>query len=114
MSDFSGVIDDGERNVIIKLFDCYADSLTGHQRDIMELYYNEDLSLAEIADNSGVTRQGVFAAISQSKRKLKKLEQKYGFVKKTESIRALAEKILQADTNGDVKNAAREIVKILD
>ena len=40
------------------LLDFYGDMLTQKQRDVVELYYNEDLSLAEIASHSGITRQG--------------------------------------------------------
>ncbi|MFR1784585.1 MAG: sigma factor-like helix-turn-helix DNA-binding protein [Ruthenibacterium lactatiformans] len=41
------------------LLDFYGDVLTEKQRDVMEQYYNDDLSLSEIADNFGITRQGV-------------------------------------------------------
>ena len=41
------------------LFDFYGDLLTERQREFYDLYYNEDLSLAEIAENYGITRQGV-------------------------------------------------------
>lgn len=40
------------------LFDFYGDMLTEKQRDVVELYYNDDLSLSEIAENEGITRQG--------------------------------------------------------
>ncbi len=40
------------------LLDFYGDVLTDKQRDVMEQYYNDDLSLAEIAENFGITRQG--------------------------------------------------------
>ena len=41
------------------LFDFYGDILTPRQRELFDLYYNEDLSLAEIAENCGISRQGV-------------------------------------------------------
>ena len=40
------------------LFDFYGDILTDRQRELFDLYYNEDLSLAEIAENCGISRQG--------------------------------------------------------
>ena len=44
---------------ITVLYDFYGDLLTEKQQEVIELYYNEDLSLAEIAALSGITRQGV-------------------------------------------------------
>ena len=41
------------------LFDFYGEVLTDRQKEFFDLYYNEDLSLAEIAENSGISRQGV-------------------------------------------------------
>lgn len=41
------------------LFDFYGDVLTPRQKEFYDLYYNEDLSLAEIAENNGITLQGV-------------------------------------------------------
>ena len=40
------------------LFDFYGDVLTDRQKEFYDLYYNEDLSLGEIAENNGITRQG--------------------------------------------------------
>ena len=48
------------------LLDFYGDMLTQKQRDVVELYYNEDLSLAEIASHSGITRQGVRDSIKRA------------------------------------------------
>ena len=40
------------------LFDFYGETLTEKQRELFDLYYNEDLSLSEIAEHAGITRQG--------------------------------------------------------
>ena len=48
------------------LFDFYGDMLTEKQRDVVELYYNDDLSLSEIAENEGITRQGVRDSIKRA------------------------------------------------
>lgn len=61
------------------LLDFYGDVLTDKQKDIMEQYYYEDLSLAEIAENFGITRQGVRDAIKRSESILQELEEKIGF-----------------------------------
>lgn len=46
------------------LFDFYGETLTEKQRELFDLYYNEDLSLAEIAEHAGITRQGCATASS--------------------------------------------------
>lgn len=61
------------------LLDFYGDVLTEKQRDVMEQYYNDDLSLAEVADNFGITRQGVRDAIKRGEAILLDLEEKVGF-----------------------------------
>ena len=50
------------------LVDFYGDMLTEKQRDMIELYYDDDLSLSEIAENEGITRQGVRDSIGRCAR----------------------------------------------
>lgn len=61
------------------LLDFYGDVLTEKQRDVMEQYYNDDFSLAEIAENSGITRQGVRDSIKRGESILLDLEDKVGY-----------------------------------
>ena len=63
---------------IIMLLDLYGEVLTEKQRDVIELYYNEDLSLAEIAQNLGITRQGVRDSIKRGEAVLLDMEAKLG------------------------------------
>ena len=58
------------------LLDFYGQMLTPKQRDVMELYYYEDLSLAEIAEHENITRQGVHDFIKRSEQILSDLENK--------------------------------------
>ena len=58
------------------LLDFYGQLLTPKQRDVMELYYYEDLSLAEIAEHENITRQGVHDFIKRSEILLTEFEQK--------------------------------------
>ena len=58
------------------LLDFYGQLLTPKQRDVMELYYYEDLSLAEIAEHENITRQGVHDFIKRSETLLTEFEQK--------------------------------------
>ena len=63
---------------IALLFDFYGDMLTDKQRDVVELYYNDDLSLAEIAENEGITRQGVRDSIKWAESQLVEREERLG------------------------------------
>ena len=62
------------------LFDFYGDLLTERQREFFDLYYNEDLSLAEIAENSGITRQGVRDSLKKTESLLLHYEETLGLV----------------------------------
>ncbi len=75
------------------LLDCYGDLLTDKQKDIMQLYYYEDLSLSEIAENENITRQGVHDAIKRAEQYLTEFEEKLGFIEKTEKYKTVINKI---------------------
>ncbi|MCW3489941.1 YlxM family DNA-binding protein [Dethiobacter alkaliphilus] len=64
------------------LYDFYGNLLTDKQRECLELYYQDDLSLAEIADNSGISRQGVHDLIKRAVKTLEKAEEKLALVKR--------------------------------
>ncbi len=64
------------------LFDFYGEMLTEKQKEAFDLYYNEDLSLSEIAENLGITRQGVRDAVMRSETILREFEQKLGLIAK--------------------------------
>ena len=72
------------------LFDYYGDLLTQKQRTCFDLYYNQDFSLAEIAEEEGISRQGVYDALSRGEAILLKFEEKTGFVAKAEERARLA------------------------
>ena len=63
------------------LFDFYGDILTDRQKEFYDLYYNEDLSLAEIAENYGISRQGVRAEGIMTE-----LEDKTGIIKRFKAM----------------------------
>ena len=74
------------------LFDCYGALLSSRQRDYYDLYFNEDLSLSEIADLRGISRQGAWDTIRHACEKLKEIEEKTGLVARiTELENQLAE-----------------------
>ena len=68
------------------LFDFYGDMLTEKQRDVVELYYNDDLSLSEIAENEGITRQGVRDSIKRAESREKMLD-KIEVIEKPSEVR---------------------------
>ena len=58
------------------LLDCYGELLTEKQRETLDYYYNEDLSLSEISEIVGISRQGVMDIIKRSEQQLNAFEQK--------------------------------------
>jgi predicted DNA-binding protein YlxM (UPF0122 family) len=77
------------------LYDSYGELLTKKQREIFELYYFNDLSLGEIAEHYGITRQGVHDIIRRSQVILNQYEKKLGIVRKFTNIESRVEKVLE-------------------
>ena len=68
----------------------YGEILDTHSRDIMRAYYEDDLSLSEIAEDIGISRQGVRHIIKKSEEQLDFLERKLGLADKFLSIEEAA------------------------
>ena len=68
------------------LFDFYGELLTPRQKEFFDLYYNEDLSLAEIAENAGISRQGVRDVIVRAEAAMQEIEDKTGIIKRFLSV----------------------------
>lgn len=83
------------------LFDFYGDILTPRQRELFDLYYNEDLSLAEIAENCGISRQGVRDVIVRAENAMTELEDKTGLVHRFLQMQQHVDRIITAA--GDIK-----------
>lgn len=79
----------------VLLLDCYSELLTERQRDIAELYFNEDLSLTEIAETRGITRQAVRDSIRHSEQTLLETEGKLGMAERIGGMRDCLEGILR-------------------
>lgn len=105
---------------VIMLLDIYGEMLTQKQRDFLEYYYNDDLSLSEIAENEGITRQGVRDSIKRAEAQLFDMEQKLGHCrrfnemkKSVDEITALAETInrinLKSILSRDINDAVARI-----
>ena len=91
------------------LLDVYGRFLSQKQKSLTEHYYNEDLSLSEIAENEGITRQGVSDNIRRAENKMLSWEKECGFCQSFLRLKELSEK---AET-GDEK-AVKEILKIIE
>lgn len=70
------------------LLDYYGPILTDKQRSILSEYYDQDLSLAEIAENYGITRQGVRDAIKHGEATLTQMENSLGYARREAAQRA--------------------------
>lgn len=89
---------------IALLFDFYGQLLTEKQREIVDMYYNNDLSLGEISEQHGISRQGVYDSLKRAERTLYEYEEKLGlvdrFLKQKESmkqIREMLDELINAD-----------------
>ena len=101
------------------LLDFYGEILTQRQREFFDLYYNEDLSLAEIAENYGISRQGVRDAIVRAETAMEELEDKTGLLKrfmrlreKIDAIEAAAAEIQKLRTAGQRKYAKQSLLDV--
>ena len=77
------------------LLDLYGETLTEKQRVYLDYYYNDDLSLSEIAENEGITRQGVRDAIKRAETLLYDMEEKLHFSKRIHNIEKQANSIIK-------------------
>ena len=100
---------------MLLLFDYYGDMLTERQKMCLDLRYNQDLSLAEIAEELGVSRQGVHDNIVRAEAHLQKMEAKTGCVRRYLQSRSAMREILscveklQGHTDPLVRETAKQI-----
>lgn len=78
------------------LFDFYGELLTDRQKEFFDLYYNEDLSLSEIAENAGISRQGVRDVIVRAEAYMTEIEDKTGLIRRFLQMRQHLETIESA------------------
>lgn len=104
-----------EKNVKVSILcQIYGKLLTTRQSEILQDYYNNDLSLSEIAENNGITRQAVSDIIKKGEAKLFEFEEKLLFMKKMlKQEKQIQEILLELSKIQDV-SSDKKIEKILD
>ena len=97
------------------LIDFYGNLLSERQRDIISLYYEEDLSLSEIAENIGITRQGVRDAVKKAEIILTEAEEKLGLAARfrvlSEKMNIIKNKLSSLD---DEKGEIKPVIEMID
>jgi len=88
MGGIDGVID------VCMLMDFYGALLTPRQAEFMGLHYGEDLSLAEMAESFGITRQGAYEHIRKGRAQLDRLEKALGLIGRHEAAKGLGAELL--------------------
>ena len=90
---------------LVLLLDYYGSMLTEKQRECFDMRYNQDLSLGEIGELQGVSRQAVCDNLARTEALLRRMEENIGCVKRDMMIRKAAQEILEAaavlDTSSD-------------
>ena len=76
------------------LFDFYGDILTEKQQEVIDYYYNDDLSLAVISEHLGIPRQGVRDSIKRAEAILLDMEERLGLVKRFRTIQNGLDRII--------------------
>ena len=92
-----------EKNLEIGyLLDFYGELLSDRKRSVMDMYYNEDLSLSEIAAEIDISRQGVRDIIKKCEDELLFYEEKLGLAKKLKSVENTASELFKASESYDL------------
>jgi predicted DNA-binding protein YlxM (UPF0122 family) len=100
------------------LLDFYGELLTEKQRQCYDLHFNEDLSLAEIAEECGVSRQGVWDNIRRAESAMAEVEEKTGLLRRFEENRKALEDLrgtlrrLREVCTGEARGSAGDILHI--
>ncbi|MBE7030338.1 MAG: winged helix-turn-helix transcriptional regulator [Ruminococcaceae bacterium] len=95
------------------LLDFYGGLLPEKRQEILELYYEEDLSLGEIAERTGMTRQGVRDHIKRAERQLGSYEENLRLAQRFQTVALLTEKIREIAQNSSAEESD-EMIALLD
>jgi len=102
-----------DKNIeIMSLYDIYQNVLTSKQREYIESYYFEDLSITEISEEFGVSRNAVHDQIKKTVKKLYDLESNMMIKDRTSKRKKLIDKIRLVSTQDEVKDILDELEKV--
>ena len=104
-----------DKNVKVSILcDLYGKLLTEKQFEFLNDYYNNDLSLSEIAENNDITRQAVRDIIKKGEKKLFEYEEKLGIMKKNSIQEEQIAIILSEISKINSKDSDKEIARVLE
>ena len=105
-----------EKNIDLSmLLDFYGEMLTDKQRETVDMYVNDDLSLSEIAEITGLTRPGVRDRLVKSEAILREYEAKLGllarFIRVREEIKRITDRLegVQRESGIDLSDIVEEL-----
>ena len=99
---------------VAQLYDMYGALLNEKQRDVINCYYNEDLSLQEIADNSNRTKQAISDMINRSVEKLFEFENELSLLKSKMELKNQLISIRELIESSNDKEAIRLLTEIIE
>ena len=103
-----------EKNLgLLPLFDVYGAMLGEQKQKMFELYYGDDLSLSEIAEEMNISRQGVRESLKKCEEQLLEFEEKLGFSKKLATLDKATDALSSLDVSGAEREKLDKIIETL-
>ncbi len=107
--------DDALKEIVelTRLYDVYGPLLSDHKKEIFESYVLDNYSLAEIAEQVGISRQGVRDIVKRCSKELQEAEDKLGFLKKLDRVSEIVEETKEKNSNIEVSKKLEEISNLI-
>ena len=107
--------DDALKEIVelTRLYDVYGPLLSDHKKEIFESYVLDNYSLAEIAEQVGISRQGVRDIVKRCSKELQEAEDKLGFLKKLDRVSEIVEETKEKNRNIEVSKKLEEISNLI-
>lgn len=107
--------DDALKEIVelTRLYDVYGPLLSDHKKEIFESYVLDNYSLAEIAEQVGISRQGVRDIVKRCSKELLEAEDKLGFLKKLDRVSEIIEETKEKNRNIEVSKKLEEISNLI-